>query len=219
MDHQQLECELAQFMDADDAIVFNSGFLTNVATVSALVGKGDLVIGDEYNHASLHDGCIAPQAMFNTFRHNRVEDPEMLLWEHSGRKILVVVDAVQSMEGDIAPMPEIVRLCKAYGALLMVDEAHSLGVIGESGRGIQEHCGLPADAIDIKMGTLSKSIASCGGFVAAKQEHVVLKHSARGFIFSSALREPPEGQRWFYSLNDEVRTIEMQPQEPPQEGA
>jgi 8-amino-7-oxononanoate synthase len=187
-EHRQLERELAQFMEADDAIVFNSGFITNVATVSALVGAGDLVIGDEYNHASIHDGCMASKATFRTFRHNRVDELEMLLRQHSGTRILVVIDAVYSMEGDIAPMPEIVRLCKAYGALLMVDEAHSLGVIGESGRGIQEHFGLPADAIDIKMGTLSKSIASCGGFVAAKQEIIdFLKHSARGFIFSAAL--------------------------------
>jgi len=187
-DHRHLERELAQFMEADDAIVFNSGFITNVATVWALVGAGDLVIGDEYNHASIHDGCMASKAAFRTFRHNRVDELEMLLRQHSGTRILVVVDAVYSMEGDIAPMPEIVRLCKAYGALLMVDEAHSLGVIGESGRGIQEHFELPADAIDIKMGTLSKSIASCGGFVAAKQEIIdFLKHSARGFIFSAAL--------------------------------
>lgn len=186
--HRELEHEIADFFHADDAIVYSSGFMTNLATVAALVGKGDVVIGDELNHASIVDGCQFSAANFLMFAHNNLEELETLLKEHAGKRILVVVDAVYSMEGDIAPLPEIIDLCRQYGALLMVDEAHSLGVIGETGRGIQEHFNLPDDAIDIKMGTLSKSIASCGGFIAAKQEIIdYLKCNARGFIFSAAL--------------------------------
>ncbi|MFI4875240.1 MAG: aminotransferase class I/II-fold pyridoxal phosphate-dependent enzyme [Blastopirellula sp. JB062] len=186
--HRRLECEIAQFFGADDAIVYSSGFMTNLATVAALVGKGDVVIGDELNHASIVDGCKFSEATFLTFPHNDAEQLARLLHEHAGKKILVIVDAVYSMDGDVAPLPIISDLCHQYGALLMVDEAHSLGVIGETGRGIQEHFNLPADAIDLKMGTLSKSIASCGGFIAARQEIIdYLKYNARGFIFSAAL--------------------------------
>ena len=186
--HRALELELADFMYADDALVFSSGFMTNLATVAALVGQGDVVIGDERNHASIHDGCRFSQAEFKTFAHNNLNMLEQLLIDHNGRRILVVVDAVYSMDGDIAPLPAVVQLCRKYGAMLMVDEAHSLGVIGRTGRGIQEHFNLPHDAIDIKMGTLSKSIASCGGFIAARKEIIdFLRHTARGYIFSSAL--------------------------------
>ncbi|HEX6810784.1 MAG TPA: aminotransferase class I/II-fold pyridoxal phosphate-dependent enzyme [Planctomycetota bacterium] len=189
-DHRSLEMELAEFMQAEDAIVYSSGFMTNLATIAALVGKGDVVIGDERNHASIHDGCTFSGAEFATFRHNDVDELEQLLRRHAGRRILVVVDAVYSMDGDIAPLPRIVDLCRDHGALLMVDEAHSLGVLGATGRGIQQHFGLPADAIDFKMGTLSKAIASCGGFVAARHEFIdYLRHTARGFVFSAAL--PP----------------------------
>ncbi|UUO07000.1 aminotransferase class I/II-fold pyridoxal phosphate-dependent enzyme [Blastopirellula sp. J2-11] len=186
--HRQLEQEIAEFFHSDDAIVYSSGFMTNLATVAALVGKGDFVIGDELNHASIVDGCQFSAATFLMFSHNNMEELEEILKEHRGRRMLVIVDAVYSMEGDIAPLPRIIQLCREYGALLMVDEAHSLGVIGKTGKGIQEHFDLPDDAIDIKMGTLSKSIASCGGFIAARQEIIdFLKHTARGFIFSAAL--------------------------------
>ncbi|MCC9606428.1 aminotransferase class I/II-fold pyridoxal phosphate-dependent enzyme [Blastopirellula sp. JC732] len=186
--HRELEKEIADFFHADDAIVYSSGFMTNMATVAALVGKGDVVIGDELNHASIVDGCQFSAATFLMFPHNNLQALEAQLKEHSGKRILVIVDAVYSMEGDVAPLPEIVQLCRQYGAMLMVDEAHSLGVIGEYGRGIQEYFNLPDDAIDIKMGTLSKSIASCGGFIAARQEIIdYLKCNARGFIFSASL--------------------------------
>ncbi|WP_161602535.1 aminotransferase class I/II-fold pyridoxal phosphate-dependent enzyme [Tautonia marina] len=186
--HCELEREIAAFFATDDAIVFSSGFISNLATVAALVGEGDVVIGDEYNHASIADGCKFSEATFLTFPHNDTRELEILLKQHAGKKILVVVDAVYSMDGDVAPLPEIAELCHRHGALLMVDEAHSLGVMGETGRGIQEHFNLPADAIDIKMGTLSKAIASCGGFIAARQEIIdYLKFHARGFIFSAAL--------------------------------
>jgi glycine C-acetyltransferase len=186
--HRQLEQEIAAFFGAEDAIVYSSGFMTNLATVAALVSKGDVVIGDELNHASIVDGCEFSDATFLTFAHNNTNELEKLLRQNAGKKMLVVVDAVYSMDGDIAPLPRISELCHQYGALLMVDEAHSLGVIGATGKGIQEHFGLAPDAIDIKMGTLSKSVASCGGFIAARREIVdFLKFNARGFIFSAAL--------------------------------
>ncbi len=190
--HLQIEQEIAEFFDAEDAIVYSSGFMTNLATIAALVSKGDIVIGDELNHASIVDGCAFSEATFLTFAHNNTGELERILKQYAGKKILVVVDAVYSMDGDIAPLPRISDLCHQYGALLMVDEAHSLGVIGATGRGIQEHFGLAPTAIDIKMGTLSKAVASCGGFIAARQEIVdFLKYNARGFIFSAAL---PAGQ-------------------------
>lgn len=186
--HKRLEAELARFMGAQDAIVFSSGYVANLATISALVGPGDCIIGDQFNHASIMDGCRMSGADISEFRHN---DPESLaekLAETAGRRTLVIVDAVFSMDGDIARLPEVVELCQAHQALLMVDEAHSVGVLGASGRGIQEHFGLAHDAIDIKMGTLSKTLAGSGGFVAARDELITyLRHHARGYIFSGAL--------------------------------
>jgi 8-amino-7-oxononanoate synthase len=189
--HRELESELSEFMGTEDAIVFASGYVTNLASISAIVSADGVVIGDELNHASIVDGCKFSGGTFETFRHNDMQHLEQLLQVHSGKRILVAVDAVYSMDGDIAPVPSIVELARKYGALLMVDEAHSLGVLGKTGRGVQEHFGLPADAIDIKMGTLSKAIASCGGFVAAHRDIVdFLKHQARGYIFSAALPAP-----------------------------
>lgn len=189
--HRQLENELASLMHSEDAVVFNSGFLTNLSTISTLTDSRDVVVGDELNHASISDGCKFSGASFESFRHNDMTHLEAILKQHIGHRILVIVDAVYSMDGDIAPIPDIVRLCKKYGALLMVDEAHSVGVIGATGRGVQEHFNLPDDAIDIKMGTLSKAIASCGGFIAARREIIdFLRHSARGYIFTAALPAP-----------------------------
>ncbi len=189
--HNSLEEKIASLMRADDAIVYSSGFVTNVATVTALVREGDFVIGDEWNHASIVDGCKFSGATFVTFKHNDMASLERRLREAGASHTLVVVDAVYSMEGDIADLPNIVKLCKKYGAMLMVDEAHSLGVIGETGRGVQEHFGLAADDIDIKMGTLSKTLASTGGFVAGKKEIInYLRHNARGYLFSSSMPSP-----------------------------
>jgi 7-keto-8-aminopelargonate synthetase-like enzyme len=140
------------------------------------------------NHASIVDGCEISKAQFIKFPHNDVAALRRLLEQTAGHRTLVVVDGVYSMEGDVAPLPEIVALCQQFGALLMVDEAHSLGVLGANGRGVQEYFQLADDAIDIKMGTLSKAIPSVGGFVAARREIIdYLKHHARGFIFSSTL--------------------------------
>jgi 8-amino-7-oxononanoate synthase len=189
--HEELEQTIARFKKAEAAIVYSSGYVTNLATVSALVmGRDDVVICDKYNHASIVDGCLLSRARFVRFRHNDMADLERRLQQvdpDAGK--LVVVDAVFSMDGDIINLPEVSRLCREYGALLMVDEAHSVGVLGETGHGIEEHFGLK-DAIDLYMGTLSKPIPSVGGYVAGSQELITyLKHVARAFVFSASL--PP----------------------------
>ena len=190
--HRELEARLADFMQAEDAIVYSSGYITNLATISTLVGPGDCVIGDQWNHASIIDGCRMSGAEFLEFKHNDVDSLADKLALSGNRRTLVVVDAVFSMDGDIIDLPGVIDLCRKHNALLMVDEAHSLGVLGATGRGVQEHFNLDAGDIDIKMGTLSKTLAGCGGFVAAKQEVVTyLRHHARGYIFSGAL---PSGQ-------------------------
>jgi 8-amino-7-oxononanoate synthase len=186
--HRRLERRLASFYDADDALVFSSGFVTNFATIGALVGPGDAVIGDEWNHASIVDGCRSSGAEFQMYRHQDMADLERCLERARGRQTLVVVDGVFSMDGDVVNLPAVVERCRRHGALLMVDEAHSFGVLGKSGRGVLEHFDLPADAIDVKMGTLSKALASSGGFVAGSNTLIqYLRHHARGYIFSGAL--------------------------------
>lgn len=190
--HRKLEARLAAFMHAEDAVVFSSGYVTNLAAISTLVGRGECVIGDQWNHASIVDGCRMSGAEFLEFKHNDMDSLEEALAKTDGRRTLVVVDAVFSMDGDIVDLPIVVELCRKYNALLMVDEAHSLGVLGKTGRGIQEHFSLGPDAIDVKMGTLSKTLAGCGGFIAAREEITTyLRHHARGYIFSGAL---PAGQ-------------------------
>ena len=189
--HRQLEAKLASVMKAEDAIVFSSGYVTNLATISSLVGRGDVVIGDQWNHASIADGCRMSGADFLEFHHNDMASLAETLAEAGDRQTLVVVDSVFSMDGDIIDLPNVVDLCKEHGALLMVDEAHSLGVLGKTGQGVQEHFDLADDAIDVKMGTLSKALAGCGGFVAACEEITTfLRHHARGYIFSGALPAP-----------------------------
>ncbi len=190
--HNELEERIAAFKHAEAAITLSSGYVTNVATISSLLRKGDTVICDKLNHASIVDGCLLAMADFVRFRHNDMAHLEKRLQEvgNNGRK-LVVVDGVFSMDGDIINLPEVSRLCRQYGAYLMVDEAHSLGVLGETGHGIEEYFGLPADTVDIKMGTLSKTIPAAGGYVAGNQELITfLKHEARGFIFSAAVPPP-----------------------------
>ena len=142
--HRELEARLADWMEADDAIVFSSGYVANLATISALVGPGDYVVGDKLNHASIVDGCRMSGAEFAEFKHNDMDDLTSLLLESGGRRTLVVVDAIFSMEGDIIDLPAVVEICKKHSALLMVDEAHSMGVLGKTGGGIQEHFGLAA---------------------------------------------------------------------------
>jgi 8-amino-7-oxononanoate synthase len=205
--HRQLERKLAQFMRAEDAIVYSSGYVTNLTTISTLVGPGDVVIGDQWNHASIMDGCRMSGAEFWEFQHNDLDSLAELLTKAGPGRTLVVVDAVFSMDGDIIDLPGVVDLCKKYGALLMVDEAHSLGVLGQTGRGVQEHFHLDPGDIDIKMGTLSKTLAGCGGFVAGPEELTMyLRHHARGYIFSGAL---PAGQ-----ASVAIAALEVLEQEP-----
>ncbi len=188
--HEELESTIAKFKHAEAAITFSSGYVTNLTAVSTLVGRHDTVISDKLNHASIVDGCLLSGANFVRFKHNDMEDLERALKDAStkGTK-LVVVDAVFSMDGDVIDLPRVAALCQKYGAWLMVDEAHSLGMVGKTGRGIEEHFGL-GDVVDIKMGTLSKTIPSVGGYLAGRKDLIHLfKHASRAFIFSAAL--PP----------------------------
>lgn len=185
--HEELEEKLAAFFRKETAIVFPTGFLTNLGAISALVGKDDVVIMDKMDHASIVDGCRLSYGQAKRFRHNDMDHLESLLRENHGRGILVVVDGVFSMEGDIADLPNIVRLCHQYGARLMVDDAHGIGVLGPGGRGTAEHFGLEAE-VDVVMGTYSKSLAAIGGFIAASENVVhYIKHHARSLIFSASL--------------------------------
>ncbi len=190
--HNELEERIARFKGVDAAITFSSGYVANLATISGLLRRGDVVLCDKLNHASIVDGCLLSQASFRRFRHNDMDHLEKRLIEAKGAgRVLVIVDAVFSMDGDVINLPEVSRLCDEYGAYLMVDEAHSIGVLGETGHGIEEHFNLPPDAVDIKMGTLSKTIPSAGGYVAGNAELIkFLKHEARGFVFSAALPPP-----------------------------
>ncbi|MCM8711153.1 pyridoxal phosphate-dependent aminotransferase family protein [Clostridium sp. SYSU_GA19001] len=188
--HIKLEKRLAAFVKKEAALVFSTGFQTNLGILSAVAGRNDYIIGDRQNHASIVDACKLSFAKLLKFKHNDMEDLERILQsipEDKGK--LIVVDGVFSMEGDIANLPEIVRLAKKYGARVMVDDAHGLGVMGEHGRGTAEYFGLE-DEVDIIMGTFSKSLASLGGFVAAKEEVIhYIKHHSRPFIFSASI--PP----------------------------
>jgi glycine C-acetyltransferase len=186
--HQELEETIAAFKHAEAAVSFSSGYVTNLTVVSTLVGREDYVISDKLNHASIVDGCLMSGAKFLRFRHNDMQAlDERLKQIPSGATKLVIADAVFSMDGDIIDYPTLVALCKKYNAWLMIDEAHSVGVLGNTGRGIEEHFGLEG-TVDIKMGTLSKTIPSAGGYIAGKKEIIqYLRHASRAYIFSAAL--------------------------------
>jgi 8-amino-7-oxononanoate synthase len=186
--HLELEHEIAEWMGAEDAIVFTTGHQANVGTLGTLLGPGDTVIVDSGDHASILDGCLLSRAKLRPFRHNRLDKLEKALEraQGDGGGILVVVDGVFSMEGDIAPLPAIADLCERYGARLMVDEAHGAGVLGARGAGTAELLGVE-DRVDLRMGTFSKSLASCGGFVAGPAEVVeFLRIQSRAFLFTAA---------------------------------
>lgn len=187
--HLELERRLAEFVGTEAALVFSTGYQTNVGTISALAGRGDYVITDKDDHASIVDGCRLAFGETRRFNHSDMEHLERVLVglpEEAGR--LVVVDGVFSMGGDIAPLPEIVALCQKYGARLMVDDAHAIGVLG-GGRGTAAHFGL-TDKVDLTMGTFSKSFASLGGFIAGAEDVVhYIQHYARSMIFSASI--PP----------------------------
>ncbi|PKN16683.1 MAG: 8-amino-7-oxononanoate synthase [Deltaproteobacteria bacterium HGW-Deltaproteobacteria-23] len=184
--HVQLEEKLASFFHKEAALTFSTGYQTNLGIISSLVGKHDVVIIDKLDHASIIDACRLSYADVKKFKHSDMASLEYVLKSSGNHGKLVVVDGVYSMEGDIAPLPEIVKLCRQYGARLMVDDAHGIGVLGKTGRGTAEHFGLESE-VDIIMGTYSKSLASIGGFVAASEEVIhYIKHTSRPLIFSAS---------------------------------
>lgn len=189
--HRELETKIASFKGTKAAASFSSGYFANVSAIACLAGRNDTVICDKLDHASIVDGCRLSGARLIRFQHNDMNQLETCLKDSANRgKQLVIVDAVFSMDGDIIDLPEVSRLCRTYGAQLMVDEAHSIGVLGETGHGIEEHFGLQNDIVDIKMGTLSKAIPSVGGYIAGDVKLIeFIHHQARGFIYSAAL--PP----------------------------
>lgn len=188
--HLELERELADFVHMDGAVTFSTGFQSNLGIISALVGRGDYVVCDRENHASIYDGCRLSFGKMLRYRHANMDDLEAKLRavpESAG--CLIVTDGVFSMGGDIAKLPEICELASKYGARVMVDDAHGLGVIGEGGRGTASHFGLE-DRVDVIMGTFSKSLASLGGYMAASDTVCdYVRHNSRPFIFSASI--PP----------------------------
>jgi 8-amino-7-oxononanoate synthase len=186
--HLELERELAEWMETDDAIVFTTGHQANVGTLGTLLDAKDTVIVDSADHASILDGVLLSKAKMRPFRHNRMDKLARALErsEGDGGGVLVVVDGVFSMEGDVAPLVDIVELCKRHGARLMVDEAHGAGVLGARGAGASELLGVERD-VDLRMGTFSKSLAACGGFVAGSAEVIdYLRISSRAFLFTAS---------------------------------
>lgn len=188
--HEELEGRLARFMGFPSCVTFSTGFQVNLGVISAIAGKGDLILCDRENHASIIDACRLSLAETWKFRHNDMEDLEEKLKNapaEAGK--LIVVDGVFSMVGHICNLPDIIRLAKKYGARVMIDDAHGVGVLGKTGRGTLEHFGVegPYQGVDLVMGTFSKSLASIGGFVVATEEVVnFVKHTARSLMFSAS---------------------------------
>ena len=190
--HQELEEFIAKFKGEESAITFNTGYMANVGTISALCGKNDFIFSDELNHASIIDGIRLSRAKCVVYKHNDMADLERVIKEAAATldartfRGLIVTDAVFSMDGDLANLPELLRIAREQGVLLMVDEAHATGVLGKTGRGLAEHYGC-AHA-DVTVGTLSKAVAAEGGFVAGKQQLIdFLRNKARSFIFTTAM--------------------------------
>jgi glycine C-acetyltransferase len=189
--HMELEEKIARFKQVEACVVFQSGFTANAGTVSSLLGKGDIIISDELNHASIIDGCRLSRAAIRVFPHKDLAALQQLLEETQslpGKK-LVITDGVFSMDGDIAPLPGIVELAEKYGAIMMIDDAHSSGVLGRNGRGTVDHYQLHG-RVDIQVGTLSKAIGVLGGYVCGSRALIeYLYHKARPFLFSTS--HPP----------------------------
>ncbi|MEJ7892540.1 MAG: aminotransferase class I/II-fold pyridoxal phosphate-dependent enzyme [Solirubrobacteraceae bacterium] len=186
--HLELEAEIAAWMGTEEALVTSTGHGANLAALGTLLGPGDTVIADSGDHASILDGILLSRAKLRPFRHNRLDKLERQLVKAGDEQspALIVVDGVFSMEGDIAPLPEIVALAKAHGARLMVDEAHAAGVLGARGAGASEHFGVEDD-VDLRMGTFSKSLASCGGFLAGSHDVIdFLRIQSRAFLFTAS---------------------------------
>ncbi|MDN5353754.1 MAG: 8-amino-7-oxononanoate synthase [Candidatus Cloacimonadota bacterium] len=187
--HLELEEKLSELVGKEASLAFATGYQANLGAISAIVGRGEYVITDKYDHASILDGCRLSAGTMLRYNHNNMEHLEKVLKKIEGKNSLIVVDGIFSMEGDIANIPEIVGLAKKYGAAIMVDEAHSLGVLHKSGAGATAYYNKTAD-VDIIMGTFSKSLASVGGFIAGNNDLIhFLKHHARPLIFSASL--PP----------------------------
>lgn len=184
--HVELEEKLARFIRKEAALVFSTGFQVNLGVISAIAGKDDIVLIDKMDHASIIDGCRLSYGEVNKFRHNDMADLERLLEQNNGRGKLIVVDGVFSMEGDVVNLPEVMKLARIYGARVMVDDAHGIGVLGRTGRGTAEYFRLEKE-VDLIMGTYSKSLASIGGFIAGSEDVIhYIKHSARSLIFSAS---------------------------------
>jgi len=214
--HMELEEQIARFKNTEACVVFQSGFAANAGTVAAILGKEDLILSDELNHASIIDGCRLSKAAIKIFKHKDVADCERLCHETQnwpGRKLLIT-DGVFSMDGDIAPLPELSELSEKYNCIMMVDDAHASGVLGRGGRGTVDHLGCHG-RVDIQVGTLSKAIGAMGGYVCGSRELIeYLYHRARPFLFSTshppavaatcqaafALLDSPEGEKLIRKL-------------------
>src|SRR5437764_12881194 len=186
--HLELEGELAEWLGTEAALVFTTGHQANIGALGTLLGLADTVVADSGDHASILDGCLLSRAKLRPFRHNRMDKLEKMLEraQQDGGGVLVAVDGVFSMEGDIAPLGEICDLCERFGARLLVDEAHGAGVLGARGAGASELLGV-AGHVDLRLGTFSKSLASCGGFVAGPHEVIAyLRISSRAFLFTAS---------------------------------
>lgn len=206
--HQQLEQRLARFVGKEECLVYSTGFFANLGTVGCLTGRRDYIIYDELAHASIVEGIKVSLSTHLKFRHNDMQSLQKQLERCEGDCVkLIVVDGVYSMEGDVCPLPEIVRLARQYGAAVMVDEAHGLGVFGRNGRGVCDHFGLTSE-VDIIMGTFSKSLASIGGFIATS--HTIanyLRHHSRPFIFSASATPAAIG-----AVNASLDILESEPE-------
>jgi 8-amino-7-oxononanoate synthase len=188
--HEELERRIAGFKETEAAILFNSGYAANTGVIPAIAGEHDVILSDELNHASIIDGCRLSRARTVVYRHCDASHLETLLWDSAAcRRKLIVTDGVFSMDGDIAPLPDLVRLAERYDAKLMVDDAHGTGVLGKQGRGTVEHFGLEG-RVQIQMGTLGKALGSFGAYVAGDRGLITyLMNSSRSYIFSTSL--PP----------------------------
>jgi len=205
--HEDLEKKLARFLRKEAALVFATGYQTNLGVISALVSRNDVAIIDMYDHASIMDGCRLSFGEVKKYRHKDMDALERVLEGTRGKNKLIIVDGVFSMEGDIADLPAIVKLAKAHGARIMLDDAHAIGVLGDGGRGTAEHFGLENE-VDLIMGTFSKSLAAIGGFVAGPSDVISwIKHVARSMIFSASL--PPS---LVASVSTALDIIEEQPE-------
>ena len=208
--HLELEAELADFLQKEAALVFSTGYQSNLAIISSLVGRNDYILSDSLNHASIIDGTRLAIGRTLKYKHNDMEDLERLLEKcaaEEGAGILIVTDGVFSMEGDICNLPEIVRLAKKYGARTLIDDAHSIGVLGERGRGTAEYFGL-THQVDLIMNTFSKTLASLGGCVAGSEEVIhYIKHNARPFIFSASIAPAQIG-----AARESLRILAAEPQ-------